>query len=98
MMDGVVRVPSAFSITLVLPFSMMATQEFVVPRSMPMIFPMMLSFQLNVLNPYCQKWGVYPLFQVVDIEKGEEGRGKGKTAPFIRRAGFPPFPLQPFPL
>src|SRR5580693_3235827 len=35
--DGVVRTPSAFSITLgVLP-SMMATQELVVPRSIPII-------------------------------------------------------------
>jgi hypothetical protein len=39
-MDGVVRAPSLFSITLgVLP-SMIATHEFVVPRSMPMIRPM----------------------------------------------------------
>ena len=38
--EGVVRAPSAFSITLgVLP-SMMATQELVVPRSMPMILLM----------------------------------------------------------
>ena len=42
--SGDALVPSAFSITLVLPFSMMATQEFVVPRSMPMIFPMMFPF------------------------------------------------------
>ncbi len=34
-MDGVVRSPSLFSITLGLPPSMTATQEFVVPRSMP---------------------------------------------------------------
>jgi hypothetical protein len=33
-----------------LPFSMMATQELVVPKSMPMIFPMMLSFR-KLLNP-----------------------------------------------
>jgi phospholipid/cholesterol/gamma-HCH transport system ATP-binding protein len=39
-MDGVVRAPSAFSMTLGLPPSMMATQELVVPRSMPMILPM----------------------------------------------------------
>jgi hypothetical protein len=40
MIDGVVRAPSLFSITLgVLP-SMIDTHEFVVPRSMPMIFPM----------------------------------------------------------
>ncbi len=37
-MEGVVREPSEFSITLGWPFSMMATHEFVVPRSMPMIF------------------------------------------------------------
>src|SRR3569833_3030560 len=42
-MEGVVRAPSLFSMTFgVLP-SMMATQEFVVPRSMPMIRPMMFS-------------------------------------------------------
>src|SRR6185369_8848045 len=42
-MEGVVRAPSLFSITLgVLP-SMIATQEFVVPRSMPMIRPMCFS-------------------------------------------------------
>src|SRR3990172_6128087 len=49
MMLGVVRVPSAFSITLVLPFSMMATQELVVPRSIPMIFPMMLFLSVGCL-------------------------------------------------
>jgi hypothetical protein len=40
MIDGVVRAPSLFSITLVVLPSMMATHEFVVPRSMPMILPM----------------------------------------------------------
>ena len=34
--EGVVRAPSAFSITLALLPSITATQEFVVPRSMPM--------------------------------------------------------------
>ncbi len=34
--DGVVRAPSEFSITLALLPSMMATQELVVPRSIPM--------------------------------------------------------------
>src|SRR5574343_683439 len=43
MMDGVVRVPSEFSITLVELPSMMATHELVVPRSMPMILPMLFS-------------------------------------------------------
>src|SRR5690554_7555298 len=36
-MDGVVRSPSAFSITFTLSPSMMATQELVVPRSIPII-------------------------------------------------------------
>ena len=40
-MDGVVRLPSLFSITLGSPPSMIATHELVVPRSIPMIFPMM---------------------------------------------------------
>ena len=37
-MEGVVRAPSAFSITLGAEPSMTATQELVVPRSMPMTF------------------------------------------------------------
>jgi hypothetical protein len=40
MIDGVVRAPSAFSITLVVLPSMMATHELVVPKSIPMILPM----------------------------------------------------------
>ena len=50
-MDGVVRIPSAFSMTFgVLP-SMTATQEFVVPRSIPMTLAM-------VLNPlFCGRSG-----------------------------------------
>src|ERR1041384_5180459 len=38
--EGVVRAPSEFSITLVSPPSMTATQELVVPRSIPMTFAM----------------------------------------------------------
>jgi len=46
--EGVVLLPSAFSITLgVLPY-MMATQELVVPRSMPMIGP--FAAELKVLS------------------------------------------------
>jgi len=43
MMDGVVRAPSEFSITLVELPSMTDTHEFVVPRSIPMIRPMLVS-------------------------------------------------------
>src|SRR6266853_1902990 len=49
-MEGVVRAPSEFSITLGLPPSMIATQEFVVPRSMPMIFAMSVPFPMPI-NP-----------------------------------------------
>ena len=38
--DGVVRPPSAFSMTVGSPPSRTAMHEFVVPRSMPMILPM----------------------------------------------------------
>ena len=36
--EGVVRAPSALAITTGSPPSMTATQEFVVPRSMPIVF------------------------------------------------------------
>src|SRR5712692_697599 len=49
-MEGVVRAPSEFSITLGLPPSMIATQELVVPRSIPMIFPMAFPFEFPANN------------------------------------------------
>ncbi len=49
--EGVVRAPSAFSITFgVLP-SITATQEFVVPRSMPMTLPMTFSSHVSAGRP-----------------------------------------------
>jgi hypothetical protein len=36
--EGVVRAPSEFSMTFGAPFSITATQEFVVPRSIPTTF------------------------------------------------------------
>src|SRR5262249_29929217 len=46
--DGVVRMPSEFSMTFGFLPSMTATHEFVVPRSIPMTFPMVLmSFSLQ---------------------------------------------------
>jgi hypothetical protein len=42
--DGVVRPPSAFSSTLASPPSNTATQELVVPRSMPIVFATGRSF------------------------------------------------------
>src|SRR5215211_2203842 len=46
--DGVVRPPSAFSSTVGSPPSITATQELVVPRSMPIVFA--ISFQLTFLR------------------------------------------------
>ena len=43
--EGVVRPPSAFSMTLALLPSITATQEFVVPRSMPITLLMVTSCQ-----------------------------------------------------
>src|SRR5271155_3015540 len=40
--DGVVRIPSAFSMTFAVLPSITATHELVVPRSIPMTFPMVL--------------------------------------------------------
>src|SRR3954452_16603970 len=45
--EGVVRMPSAFSMTFAVLPSITATHEFVVPRSIPMTFPMVLSFFLR---------------------------------------------------
>src|SRR5438034_10168965 len=43
-MDGVVRNPSAFAITLGSPPSMTATHELVVPKSIPTTLPMTMPF------------------------------------------------------
>src|SRR3982751_4523643 len=56
-MDGVVRSPSLFSMTRGLPLSMMATQELVVPRSMPITLPMIYSTRSNwvlTLGPFVE--------------------------------------------
>src|SRR6185437_12771428 len=45
--DGVVRMPSAFSMTLGALPSMTATHEFVVPRSMPMTLPIVFPLSLR---------------------------------------------------
>src|SRR5437588_8883979 len=49
--DGVVRAPSAFSMTLGLAPSMTATQELVVPRSMPMTFAIVLILPFRQRSP-----------------------------------------------
>ena len=51
--DGVVRAPSAFSITLAARPSMIATQEFVVPRSMPTTSPCSVASVLRAVWRAC---------------------------------------------
>src|SRR4030095_11858630 len=58
--DGVVRAPSEFSMTLGVPPSMMATQLLVVPRSMPMILPMIKTSVIRMrmcVNRLPVRWG-----------------------------------------
>src|SRR6267154_5097195 len=75
MTEGVVRSPSLFSITRGLPPSMMATQEFVVPRSMPIT----LAIGLLRKKAFCVRLaalvGCLPLpIQVEAIAKKREVR------------------------
>src|SRR5438034_1715427 len=60
--EGVVREPSLFSMTLGLPPSMTATQELVVPRSMPMIFAMLVP-SCGCLDVWVGNRAVGPCFQ-----------------------------------
>ena len=60
-MEGVVRAPSAFSITLGDEPSMTATQELVVPRSMPMTFAMFVSFLIaDGVLASCERLPAHP--------------------------------------
>ena len=51
MIEGVVRLPSEFSIILTLPPSMTATHEFVVPKSIPIIFAILLILLVFDITP-----------------------------------------------
>src|SRR5690349_24249840 len=55
--DGVVRPPSAFSRTVGSPPSMTATQELVVPRSIPIVFAtLLLPPGVSLTKPKKSKW------------------------------------------
>lgn len=59
--EGVVRAPSAFSITLGLDPSITATQELVVPRSMPIILPIIISLSRAIFRPRSGPvWQMWP--------------------------------------
>ena len=65
--DGVVRAPSAFSMTFgVLP-SMTATQEFVVPKSMPITLPITSLF-------YCRPIGIVAVWLTCRLYKDHLAR------------------------
>src|SRR5437867_3731718 len=59
--DGVVRKPSALGITLGSPPSMTATQELVVPRSIPMTLPMgILPFRSHTSHALASRPRAWP--------------------------------------
>jgi len=62
--DGVMRPPSALVITWGSPPSMTATTELVVPRSMPMIFPI-CSALLWVVRDADERWAQDPVTEPV---------------------------------
>ncbi len=69
MIDGVVRVPSAFSITLTVLPSMIATHEFVVPRSIPMILPIFITLlTLIAAHPVLRFQRVYRSKTLLDAQ------------------------------
>src|SRR3954468_1554043 len=78
--EGVVRAPSLFSMTLGLPPSMMATQEFVVPRSMPMIFAMFVFLAQESVFGCMESRGIGGRFK-----GGSPGRGRDRSV--LRRFG-----------
>src|SRR3712207_5540428 len=71
--DGVVRPPSAFSMTVGSPPSSTAMQELVVPRSMPIVFAMELCFLSFVVSKEisARVWQIFPAAQ-----GGHAGRGR----------------------
>src|SRR5919106_2078241 len=63
--DGVMRAPSAFVMTCGSPPSMTATTEFVVPRSMPMILPIVSSVLLRVVRHSDEARPDHPVVQPI---------------------------------
>src|SRR5471032_1614337 len=101
MIDGVVRAPSAFSITLATPFSSTETQELVVPRSIPIILPMFTLPKLWIWMPQqwwltavalkrlTYKWGPCGGFQACSLIDGETGAGALLTTTMAGRSRRP---------
>src|SRR3981081_3851743 len=77
--DGVVPPPSAFSITLALFPSITATQEFVVPRSIPIAFAMtrLLVFRcvrVALERPALEEWNWELLRNFSELSRPRAGR------------------------
>src|SRR5471032_3167529 len=101
MIDGVVRAPSAFSITLATPFSSTETQELVVPRSIPIILPMIYSPETLIWLPQqwwltavalkrlTYKWGPCGGFQACSSIEGATGAGALLTTTIAGRSKRP---------
>src|SRR5690606_18669074 len=92
--DGVVRAPSAFSMTLGFLPSMTATHELVVPRSMPMILAMGLSFSLlaagdaAALDQAPRVTAPYWAGRYASPDKARFGGGKGSTTSPRAKRGY----------
>src|SRR5918911_1834544 len=80
--DGVVRPPSAFSITVGSPPSRTAMHEFVVPRSMPMVLAMCSSplEDLSVGDADYTRWGTGSPRGTARRGGGAPGTGAGRGA------------------
>src|SRR5665213_331177 len=85
--DGVVRPPSEFSMTLGVEPSMTATQEFVVPRSMPITFAISVVLPLGggFLASYASAFRPVP----IDIIGKTGGGRKSCRSQGVYRGGVP---------
>src|SRR5690242_9994258 len=97
-MDGVVRAPSAFSITLGAEPSMTATQLLVVPRSMPMTLAMSYFLLSGMESWPLRRPPVHPIefFDKISRQakahadpEGYIGRGGGRRKP-LKKPDFSP--------
>src|SRR6476469_7200821 len=88
--DGVVRAPSEFSITLGWPPSMIATQLFVVPRSMPMILLIAVCLRAADGFDWTWKWGWRGLESIPGGTSGRLGNGNQRRAqdPVVQQVPF----------
>src|SRR4051794_11379932 len=81
--EGVVRAPSAFSITRTSLPSIRATQEFVVPRSMPITLLMKWLLSADAGSPkHCSR--PYRV-RITGMYGGEPGRARGRGRNLIGR-------------